>query len=192
MVQNVNTTNGYQNDLYQEDVYGNEQNSKLLKGIVIGGLIGGALALIDYNTRTKVKNTAVGLKDSSSKMLTEVKKNPGEVKDQMISQFKTATNTLKEAISDAQELYQRVNKDVYGNIDVLKEISNDALSTAKEARGELGSISSKLKEAGSELTENPIGNDSLRDYSSGSNQNAYTTGNEKNVVSVGSQNTNKY
>lgn len=197
MAQNVNTTNGYQNNLYQEDaygddVYGNEQNSKLLKGIVIGGLIGGALALIDYNTRTKVKNTAVGLKDSSSKMLTEVKENPGEVKDQMISQFKSATNTLKEAISDAQELYQRVNKDVFGNIDVLKEISNDALSTAKEARGELGSISSKLKEAGSELTENPIGNDSLKDYSSGSNQNAYNTGNEKNVVSVGSKNTNKY
>jgi gas vesicle protein len=136
--------------------YENEQNSMLLKGVIIGGMIGGALALIDYNTRSKVKNTAVGLKDSSSRMITEVKEHPGEVKDQMISQFKNTANTLKEVIQDAQELYQRINKDVFSNIEVLKEISNDAFSTAKEAKGELKHISSKLKEAGSELTENPV------------------------------------
>jgi gas vesicle protein len=198
MVQKVDSQNIYQDDFYQNDVnqndyYQGDQNSKLLKGVLIGGLIGGALALIDYNTRTKVKNTAVGLKDSSSKMLTEVKQNPGEVKDQMISQFKTATNTLKEAINDAQELYQRVNKDVFGNINTLKEISNEAFATAKEARGELGNISSKLKEAGTELAENPVEtshssqNDSLSNYNTG-----FPSKNKQDTVSAGSNKTNGY
>jgi gas vesicle protein len=137
----------------------NEQNSMLLKGVVIGGLIGGALALIDRNTRSKVKNTAVGLKDSSSKMLTEVKENPGELKDQMISQFKSASHTLKEAIEEAQDLYQRVNK-TFGSMAVIKEVSNEALSTFKEAKGEINNISSKVKEAGEELTGNPFNQNS--------------------------------
>jgi gas vesicle protein len=163
----------YQNDSVRNDLYENGQNSKLLKGIVIGGLVGGALALIDYNTRTKVKNTAVGLKDSSSKMITEVKQNPGEVKDQMISQFKTASNTLKEAITDAQQLYERLNKDVFGNINTLKEISNDVFATTKEARGDFNNITSKLKDAGTEMTENPLEtnkssqNESLSNYNTG-------------------------
>jgi gas vesicle protein len=165
------------------------QNSKLLRGVVIGGLIGGALALIDNNTRSKVKNTAVGLKDSSSKMYTEVKENPGEVKDQMISQFKSAANTLKEAINDAQVLYQRLNKDVFGNIDVLREISNDAFSTAKEAKSELGSISSKLKTAGTELTENPVETAGLSQYSTGSSNSRESN---KNAVSSSSNHSSSY
>jgi gas vesicle protein len=160
MGQTLDAQNGYQND-----VHADEQNSMLLKGMVIGGLIGGALALIDYNTRTKVKNTAAGLKDTSTKLITEVKENPGEVKDQMISQFKAATNTLKEAINDAQELYQRVNKDVFGNINTLKEISSEAFSTAREAKSEIRSIKSKVKEAGTELVDNSIDSNSSPDRS---------------------------
>lgn len=183
----------YQNDTAQNDLYENGQNSKLLKGIVIGGLVGGALALIDYNTRTKVKNTAVGLKDSSTRMITEVKQNPGEVKDQMISQFKTASNTLKEAITDAQELYERLNKDVFGNINTIKEITNDAFSTAKEARGELNNITSKLKEAGTEMTENPLEtnkssqNESLSSYNTG-----FPSKQEQSTVTAGSNKTSNY
>jgi gas vesicle protein len=142
-------------NLTSQTGYQNEQNSMLLKGVVIGGLIGGALALIDRNTRSKVKNTAVGFKDTSSKMLTEVRENPGDIKDQMISQFKNASHTLKEAIEEAQELYQRVNS-TFGNINVLKEVSTEALSTFKEAKSDINNISSKVIEAGSELTGNPI------------------------------------
>jgi gas vesicle protein len=198
MAQNLNSRDIYQDDFYQNDgtrndLYENGQNSKLLKGIVIGGLVGGALALIDHNTRTKVKSTAVGIKDSSSKMITEVKQNPGDVKDQMISQFKTATNTLKEAITDAQELYQRLNKDVSGNINMIKEISNETFSTAKEARGELNNISSKLKEAGTEITENPVKasssgqNDSLSNYNTG-----FPAKNNQGTVSSGSNKSSNY
>lgn len=198
MAQNLNSGDMYQDEFYQNDtaqndLYENGQNSKLLKGIVIGGLVGGALALIDYNTRTKVKNTAVGLKDSSTRMITEVKQNPGEVKDQMISQFKTASNTLKEAITDAQELYERLNKDVFGNINTIKEITNDAFSTAKEARGELNNITSKLKEAGTEMTENPLEtnkssqNESLSSYNTG-----FPSKQEQSTVTAGSNKTSNY
>jgi gas vesicle protein len=198
MAQNFNSGDMYQDEFYQNDtaqneLYENGQNSKLLKGIVIGGLVGGALALINYNTRTKVKNTAMGLKESSTRMITEVKQNPGEVKDQMISQFKTASNTLKEAITDAQELYERLNKDVFGNINTIKEITNDAFSTAKEAKGELNNITSKLKEAGTEITENPLEtstssqNESLSSYNTG-----FPSKQEQGTVTAGSNKTSSY
>ena len=153
--------------------YENNQNSMLLKGVVIGSLIGGALALIDRNTRSKVKHTAVGLKDTSSKMLTEVKENPGQVKDQMISQFKNASNTLKEAIEEAQGLYQRVNS-TFGNINVLKEVSSEAISTFKEAKDDLSNISSKVKEAGGELAGNHV--DTNRPEPEGNSLSNYNTG----------------
>ncbi|SFC96571.1 hypothetical protein SAMN05443252_11042 [Bacillus sp. OV322] len=131
----------------------NEKNSKMLKGIIIGGIIGGALTLLDSRTRTKVKETAVDLKDSSMGMIAQVKENPGELKDQMISRFKDASTTLKEAISDAQSLYEMVNEEVLGRVGEVKDISTDALSTAKQATGELKDIGSKVADAGSQLKE---------------------------------------
>ncbi|KAF0820603.1 hypothetical protein KIS4809_0130 [Bacillus sp. ZZV12-4809] len=151
------------NTAYDQD---NSQNSKLMKGIVIGGIIGGALAMLDSTTRTKVKTKAMDLKDSSASLISEVKENPGEVKETMINQFKSASNTLKDAIKDAQSLYQRVNEDVFGNMDMVKEVSSDAMSTAKEAKSELADIGSKVKDAGSELMESPAGSGGA---SSGSN-----------------------
>lgn len=130
-----------------------EKNSKLLKGIILGGIIGGAITLLDSSTRNKVKTTAVDLKDSSMDMFSQVKENPTEVKDQMMQRFKDASNTLKEAISEAQHLYQIVNEDVFGKVNEVKGISSDALSTAKEATGELKEISSKVAEAGSKLMD---------------------------------------
>ncbi|WP_216824916.1 YtxH domain-containing protein [Bacillus sp. V59.32b] len=130
-----------------------ENNSKLLKGIILGGIIGGALTLLDSSTRNKVKTTAVDLKDSSVDMFSQVKENPGEMKEQMVQRFKNASDTLKEAISEAQNLYQIVNDDVFGKVNEVKGISTDALNTAKEATGELKEISSKVVEAGSKLTD---------------------------------------
>lgn len=147
----------------------NGQNSKLMKGIVLGGIIGGALAMLDTQTRTKVKTKAMDLKDTSANLISEVKDNPGDIKENMINQFKNASNTLKDAIKDAQNLYQRVNEDVFGNMDVVKEVSNEAMSTAKEAKSELADIGSKVKEAGSELMENPVENSGDSTASSGKN-----------------------
>ncbi|WP_180954966.1 hypothetical protein [Bacillus sp. V3-13] len=161
-----------------------EKNSKLLKGIILGGIIGGAVALMDSSTRSKVKGTVSNLKDSSMHMYEEVKQNPGEVKDQMINQFKHASNTLKEAIQDAQRLYEKVNEDVFSRMGEVKEISNDAMSTAKEAKNDLMGIGSKVAEAGSEIIENPLdavksgsNNNNMSNSSTNSNNNSNSTNN---------------
>ncbi|MFF5400853.1 hypothetical protein ACFY5J_26450 [Peribacillus butanolivorans] len=75
-----------------------ETNSKLLKGILIGGLVGGALTLLDSNTRNKVKRSAILLKDNSVNMIEQVKENPDEVKDistDALDSAKEATSELK-------------------------------------------------------------------------------------------------
>lgn len=129
----------------------NEKNSMLMKGIVIGGMIGGVLSLIDAKTRTQLKETAVDLKSTSQKMLSDVKENPNEMKDQMVSQFTQVTNVLKEAISDAQKLYERLNEDLFSKMGDIKEVSSGALSTVKDAKDDLKQIGSKIVDAGSEL-----------------------------------------
>ncbi|WP_204524873.1 hypothetical protein [Priestia abyssalis] len=130
-----------------------ENNSKLLKGIILGGMIGGALTLLDSATRNQVKGKAVNLKDCSKDMFVQVKENPGEVKDQMVSQFKSAADTLKQAISDAQNLYERVNEDIFGKVNKVMDASNEAMSAASGMKSELADIGSKVKEAGTELTD---------------------------------------
>jgi gas vesicle protein len=136
-----------------QTMYEAEKNSKFLKGVILGGIIGGALTLLDSSTRTRVKTTAVDLKDSSMDMITQVKENPGELKDQMVQRFRVASDTLKEAISEAQHLYEMVNNDVFGKVSEVKNISTEALSTAKEASGELKVIGSKVKDIGSKVVE---------------------------------------
>ncbi|WP_053361590.1 hypothetical protein [Bacillus sp. FJAT-27251] len=131
-------------------------NSKMMKGILIGGVIGGVLAMLDANTRTKVKDAAVNVKDSSMNMISEVKNNPSDVKEQMVSSFKDASNVLKEAIHDAQSLYDRLNKDMFGKVSEAKEITSEAVDTAMDAKGELAEIGSKVKEAGSVAMDNPV------------------------------------
>ncbi|MFC3883984.1 hypothetical protein ACFOU2_10985 [Bacillus songklensis] len=129
-----------------------EKNSKLVKGIIIGGIIGGALSLLDSTTRTQMKDKAVDLKDSSKEIFMNVKENPGEVKDQMVSQFKNAADMLKQAINDAQNLYERVNEEVFGKVNKVMDVSGEAMSAASEMKSDLTDIGSKVKEAGSELT----------------------------------------
>ncbi|WP_053365113.1 hypothetical protein [Bacillus sp. FJAT-27245] len=144
--------NEYENQNNQNYGYSeNEKNSKLLKGIVIGGVIGGVLTLLDSSTRNSLKETAVDLKNTSKNMFTEVKQNPTEVKDQMVSQFQQASNVLKEAIADAQRLYDRLNNDLFGKVADVKDISKDALDTVMGFKGEVKEIGSKVAEAGSEL-----------------------------------------
>jgi gas vesicle protein len=129
-----------------------KNNSKLVKGILAGAVIGGLVTLFDRKTRNQVKDSAVNLKDSSVDVFTQVKENPGEVKNQMVSQFKSAADSLKDAINEAKKLYDRLNEDVMDNVNDVVQISNDTLSTAKDAQKDLASIGSKVKEAGSELT----------------------------------------
>ena len=127
-----------------------------MKGIVIGGMIGGFIAMLDPNTRDKVKDTALTVKDSSMNLIGEVKNNPSEVKEQMIDSFKEASQVMKEAINYAQDLYKRLNNDLLGNVSEVKDLTNQTLDTAKEAKVEVAEIGTKVKEAGSTVLDNPI------------------------------------
>lgn len=130
----------------------NDQNSKLLKGVLLGGIIGGCLTLLDRGTRNTVKTKATSLKDSSRDMVTYVKENPNEVKNKMIQQVKSATNTLNEAINDAKNLYEKVNVNVFGRLEEIREMTNKTISTAKGTKEDLKYIGSKVKEARQEAS----------------------------------------
>ncbi|WP_338472544.1 YtxH domain-containing protein [Niallia sp. XMNu-256] len=133
-------------------------NSKLMKGMVIGGIVGGLVAMLDSNTRNTVKDKALTVKDSSMNLITEVKNNPSEVKEQMVESFKEASQVMKEAISHAQDLYNQLNENLIGNVSEVKDITNQTLNTAKEAKGEIAEIGTKVKEAGSTVMDNPVVN----------------------------------
>lgn len=145
------STGGYSAD-------SSSSNSKLMKGVLIGATIGGVLAMLDSNTRSKVKDTAVNVKDTSMNVFTEVKNNPTDVKDQMMNSFKEASSILKDAISDAQNLYQRLNEDVFSKMGDVKSLSNDAMNTVVEAKDGLMEVGAKVKEAGVSAMDNPVVN----------------------------------
>lgn len=160
---NNSSMGGYSNSYSTES-----SNSKLMKGVLIGATIGGVLAMLDSNTRTKVKDTAVNVKDTSMNVISEVKNNPTDVKEQMMSSFKEASSILKEAISDAQNLYQRLNEDVFSKMGDVKSLSNEALNTASKATEGLKDIGSKVKEAGTTAMDNPVVNSATDSTSSNS------------------------
>lgn len=128
----------------------NEQNSKLLKGIVIGGMIGGCLALMDRNTRTAVTTKAGDLKDSSKNVLMHVKENPSEVKDQILDQVKQATDSLKHTIQEVRYLADRINEDVLKN---AKEIKHEATEFAGDTKENLKELQSNVKATSSNIIE---------------------------------------
>ena len=162
MAQNILTNESTTNDSSNSrvntriDSSSSSNNSKLMKGIVIGGMIGGFIAMLDPNTRDKVKDTALTVKDSSMNLIGEVKNNPSEVKEQMIDSFKEASQVMKEAINNAQDLYKRLNNDLLGNVSEVRDLTNETLNTAKEAKVEIAEIGTKVKEAGSTVMDNPV------------------------------------
>lgn len=134
-----------------------EENGKILKCMVIGAVIGGALALLDSNTRNKVTATTKNMKDSTMDMYSHVKNNPSDVKNDLQERLKSASSVLKEAIRDAQNLYEKVNENIIVPVSIVKEESSEILSSAKEATTDLKEIGGKVKEAGEEVIDGSNG-----------------------------------
>lgn len=130
-----------------------EKNSKLMKGIVVGAIVGGAVAMLDSTTRQKVKRATSNAVDSSKGLYTNVKENPSEFKNDWMDRIQSASEVLKEAVNDAQTLYEKVNDEVVDQVNQVKEDSSEVISSAKEAGEGLQEIGSKVKEAGQEVTD---------------------------------------
>ena len=85
-------------------------------------------------------------------MVAKVKEDPSGVVNEMQDRIKTASGVLKEAINDAQSLYEKVNDDVIDQVNQIKDDSTEMIATTKEAAEELKDIGGKVKEAGEEVT----------------------------------------
>lgn len=130
-----------------------EKNGKLLKGMVVGAVVGGALAMLDKTTRKRVASNTSTMKDSTMGMVAKVKEDPSGVMNDWQDRLKTASTVLKEAINDAQSLYEKVNDDVIDQVNQVKDNSSELIATTKEAAEELKDIGGKVREAGEEVTE---------------------------------------
>jgi gas vesicle protein len=129
-----------------------EKNGKLLKGMVVGAVVGGALAMLDKTTRKRVSSRTSNVKDSTMGMVAKVRENPSGVMNDWQDRLKTASTVLKDAITDAQSLYEKVNDDVIDQVNQVKEDSSEIIATTKEAGKELKDIGGKVREAGEEVT----------------------------------------
>lgn len=171
-----------------EPMTDNDRNGMLFKGMMLGAVIGGVFTLIDSSTRSRLKETAYDIKSTSQRVLNEAKENPGEMKEQMVSQFTEVTNVLKEVITDAQNLYERLNEDVFSRMSEMKEVSSGALGSVKDMKDDLKQIGSKIVDAGSELK----GITSVSNAASTGNQdaelNGKTEGSSADKKSAGSNN----
>ena len=85
-------------------------------------------------------------------LVSKVKEDPSGVVNEVQDRIKTASGVLKEAINDAQNLYEKVNDDVIDQVNQIKDDSTEMIATTKEAAEELKDIGSKVKEAGEEVT----------------------------------------
>ncbi|MER2262048.1 MAG: YtxH domain-containing protein [Psychrobacillus sp.] len=139
-----------------------EKNGKLLKGLVVGAVIGAAIAMLDSNTRNKVTSTTKNVKDSTLDMYSQVRNNPGEVKNDLQERLKSASTVLKDAINDAQSLYEKVNENILAPVSQVKEDSSGIISSAKEITSDIKEISGKVKEAGEEVVDGGNGNNNTK------------------------------
>lgn len=125
-------------------------------------MIGAAIAMLDSNTRNKVTSTTKNVKDSTLDMYSQVRNNPVEVKNDLQERLKSASTVLKDAINDAQSLYEKVNENILGPVSQVKEDSSGIISSAKEITSDIKEISGKVKEAGEEVVDSGNGNNQTK------------------------------
>ncbi|TWI54088.1 YtxH domain-containing protein [Halalkalibacter nanhaiisediminis] len=129
-----------------------ETSNTLWKAVLVGAVVGGMVAMFDASNRKKLSTTTRDMKNSTTKMITKVKENPTEVKNEWQERIKTTSATLKEIINDVQEIYEKVNSNVIEPVNQMKNDTSEIISSAKEATDDLKEIGSKVKDAGEGIT----------------------------------------
>lgn len=139
-------------DLTNTEIDRTEQSGKLMKAMMIGALVGGAMAiLVDTNTRRKVSSATKEMKETTVEAVKKVKENPAEIKQELQERVRTTSEAISEIMKDAQALYDKVNDTVIKPANHIGEESTELLSSVKEASAELKEIGEKVKEAGEEI-----------------------------------------
>ncbi|WP_100372154.1 hypothetical protein [Bacillus sp. FJAT-45037] len=153
---------GYRTTQTQVGTTGNEKSGSLMKGIVIGAAVGAAVAMLDPKTRNRVTTATSDMKDQTMDMYTKVRENPEEVKTDIQARVQSASAVLKEAITEAKDLYERINGDLKEQVNDVKEDSMDLVNQAQEVKEDMKNIGAKVAEAKEEATSDESTNQSSR------------------------------
>lgn len=128
-----------------------QKGNKLLTGIAVGAAVGGVVALVDKRTRTKVISGAQCAKSSTTDFVTRLRENPSEVKGEWQHRIKVASGVIKEVTSDFKSLYEKVNNELNGSVQSIKEESSQLVESAQAVQEDLQEIGDKVKQAGEEV-----------------------------------------
>ncbi|KMM35887.1 YtxH domain-containing protein [Guptibacillus hwajinpoensis] len=118
---------------------GGNQN-KLFKAVLIGGLAGALISLLDRGTRESIKTSS----KRAGSVLRDVKNNPSYYTDKWKQTVDETSVLMKEVQDDISTLSEKFNG--------LKESSVEAFNLVKETQHDLKEIGSKVVEAGDELS----------------------------------------
>ncbi|CAM3540605.1 hypothetical protein GCM10009865_07620 [Aeromicrobium ponti] len=135
--------------VHNETSSASQSRNYLLPGIVIGSILGAAMALRNPQTRKKVTDTAANLKE-----------NPKETMEDMTQRFKNASFSFKEAMSEANAIFTMVNDQLLknkGSNSITGNLANTAnlVNVASEAKEKLKEAAANLSEAGRALSSSP-------------------------------------
>ncbi|MGA9288934.1 MAG: YtxH domain-containing protein [Anaerobacillus sp.] len=122
--------------------YQSGNQNKLFKAVLIGGLAGALISLLDKGTRDSIRS---GSKRAGN-VLRDVKNNPSYYTDKWKQTVDDASGLMKEVQEDISTLSEKFNG--------LKDSSVEAFNLVKETQHDLKEIGSRVVEAGEELTGN--------------------------------------
>lgn len=144
----------------------------LMKGILLGAVVGGALALLSSSNRQNTKQSLSTAKSSVGGLVSEVAKDPSGKASQVIDQVKSASGVIQEVATDVQNVYEKVA----GEVDTVKQDLTQVAGTAMEAKSDLQSIGEKVVEA----KDTALGQETSSDSSSNDSSNDDTSKQDKN------------
>ncbi|TLS35739.1 YtxH domain-containing protein [Pseudalkalibacillus caeni] len=116
-----------------------KSDSKLLRGILIGGAVGAIISLFDKGTRKNLKYRS----EQAKELYHDFREDPSRYTEQWKKTYQEASSIVKEVQEDMKAISSTFNE--------VKESSNSALRLVKETQKDVKDIGSKVKEAGEEL-----------------------------------------
>lgn len=122
-----------------------EPKSKLGRYMIIGGLLGACVSLIDRGTRKKMGRAIDNVKDGSSSMMMNMVHDPSHVTDQLSNYLTNTANNIRRTAQDVTDDMRQMAEKVTG----MTQSTKQAYQYAMEAGGEITEIASKIRSSGS-------------------------------------------